>query len=186
MNKKIKLIAGVLSFILVIVGVYFLYNKLSSQFSTDSIVSGKYNEDNKTADIAPDFTVTNSQGEQIKLSDLKGKPVVINFWATWCHYCKVEMPDFEEMYKKYGNEVEFMMVNMTDGQRETILGAKSFIKEHGFTFPIYFDIQMSAANAYSVTSLPATYFVNANGELVAAARGAADSEAIEKGINMIK
>ena len=186
MKKNIKWIAGALALIMIIAGAYILYNKLMPQFKGDSISSQTQSQSDSENQPAPDFTVTNSDGKEIKLSDLKGKPVVINFWATWCHYCKVEMPDIELMYQKYGDEIEFMIVNMTDGQRETVESAKEFIKKEGFTFPVYFDTLYSASYNYNVTSLPATYFVNAEGELVAGARGAVNAQTLEEGISMIK
>ena len=186
MKKNIKWIAGVIALVMLIFGAYVLYNKLMPQFKGDSISQETQNQSEQEYDTAPDFTVTDKDGKQVKLSDMKGKPVVINFWATWCHFCKVEMPDIEAMYQKYGNEVEFMIVNMTDGQRETVDTAKKFIKDEGFTFPVYFDTLYSASYNYNVTSLPATYFVNAEGQLVAAARGAVNAETLEEGINMIK
>ncbi|MBP3544577.1 MAG: TlpA family protein disulfide reductase, partial [Lachnospiraceae bacterium] len=68
---------------------------------------------------APDFTVIDAEGNEVKLSDMRGKPVVVNFWASWCGPCKMEMPEFEEVYKELGDEVHFMMVNLTDGWQET-------------------------------------------------------------------
>jgi len=63
---------------------------------------------------APDFTVYNAQGESVRFSNLSGQPVVINFWASWCIYCKQEMPDFEQVYQDWGGEMCFMMINATD------------------------------------------------------------------------
>ena len=115
---------------------------------------------------------------------MKGKPVVINFWATWCPYCVQEMPDFEAAYNKYKDRVTFMMLNMTDGA-ETINKASSFIDSKGYTFPVYFDVNQEAAYAYSATSLPVTYFIDADGNLIAYGRGMLDTASIEQGIGMI-
>ena len=134
---------------------------------------------------APDFTVVDKDGNEVKLSEMRGKPVVVNFWATWCGYCKLEMPDFDEMYKKYGEDVHFMMVNMTDAS-ETVQVAKKYIDKEGYSFPVYFDTKSQAAHAYGVSSLPASYFIDAKGNLVAHAIGAIDAATIEKGIEMIK
>ena len=133
---------------------------------------------------APDFTVIDKNGNEVKLSSLRGKPVVVNFWASWCYYCKVEMPDFEKVYKEYGDEVVFMMVNMTDSS-ETVDVAKKFIDSNGYTFPVYFDTKSEAAIAYSVTGLPATYLIGANGDLVAHAPGAIDAATLREGISLI-
>ena len=67
-------------------------------------------------DLAPDFTVYDASGKAVKLSDFRGTPVVINFWASWCKYCKEEMPDFNEVYKQYNGSVKFLFIDWVDGQ----------------------------------------------------------------------
>jgi len=119
------------------------------------------------------------------LSDHKGKPVVLNLWASWCPPCKQELPDFETAYKKH-TDIQFMMVNMTDGDRETLEIAQGFVQENGYEFPVYYDTEFSCAIAYNATSLPATYFIDKEGNLIAKATGMIDAETLEKGISMIK
>src|SRR5699024_5754406 len=119
------------------------------------------------------------------LSDFIGKPVILNFWASWCVPCKKEMPDFDELYAEYGEDIHFVMVNMTDGSRETLEGASEFIEEQGYSFPVYYDTEYDAAITYGVTALPTTYFIDAEGYLVAHALSALDRETILTGIDMI-
>ena len=114
----------------------------------------------------PDFKVYTMDGKEITLYESFGKPLVVNFWATWCPPCKAEMPDFEELYKEYGDRVNFMMINMTDGNRDTVDGVKAFIEDSGYTFPVYCDSDLSAAYAYSVSSIPMTLFFDAEGNLL--------------------
>ena len=190
MNTKLKWIAGVAALIIVFVGAYFLYNKLSSEYSGDRLNTGsQQTESNQSGDKklhpAPDFTVTDRDGNNVKLSDFKGKPVIINFWATWCGFCKQEMPDFEKAYKKYGDDIVFMMINATDGNRETVDKAKSYIDKNNFTFPVYFDTKFEANYAYGVTGLPITYFIDKDGNLIANAGGMINSSILEQGIDMI-
>ena len=134
---------------------------------------------------ALDFTVQDWEGNMVKLSDFFGKPIVLNFWASWCPPCKAELPDFDDACKKYDGEVVFLMVNMTDNQMETVEVAKDFIKTYGYDFPVYFDVSYEAAMAYGVRSIPQTYFINAEGELVATATGMISAAQLEKGIGMI-
>jgi len=177
-------------------GTFSLYTKLSDRYAKDGFVtekqktdetdpSGRQESEEYAHNPAPDFSVIDADGNKIKLSEMKGKPVVLNFWAPWCYYCTVEMPDFEEMYKKYGEEVQFMMVNLTDGIREILDSAKKHISDNGFTFPVYFDTSLEAAIAYGISVIPVTYFIDAKGNLIAHANSMIDAELIEKGIEMI-
>ena len=120
----------------------------------------------------------------MSLSDYKGKPVVINFWATWCYYCKQEMPDFNEAYKKYP-EVQFLMINATDGVSETVESAKAFVEQYGYEFDIFFDTEYDAIDTYVVTGYPTTFFIDAEGNLVAKGSGMLSLATLEKGIAMI-
>lgn len=152
---------------------------------TDVSETAQASEDTQELQQAPDFEVFDLDGNAVKLSDFQGKPVIVNFWASWCGPCKSEMPDFEEMYQQYDEEIHFVMVNMTDGSRETVEVASEFISEQGYTFPVYYDTEYSAAITYWVTSIPATYFIDAQGNSVAYARSAIDAETLQMGIDMI-
>lgn len=134
---------------------------------------------------APDFTVLDREGNEVKLSDFFGKPIVLNFWASWCPPCKAELPDFEAAAKKYAGDVTFLMVNMTDGQRETVAVAQDFVESAGYTFPVYFDTGYEASYNYGVSSIPQTYFIDAEGYLVACATGMISGTQLEQGIGMI-
>lgn len=114
---------------------------------------------------APDFTVFDKDGKPVRLSEMFGRPVVINFWATWCPPCKREMPDFDKLYKEYGDRVVFMMINLTDGYRDTVDGTKRFVSGKGYTFPVYFDTQDSGGSAYHIVSIPQTVFIDTNGNV---------------------
>ena len=163
----------------------------TAETSTENSTPSEDNasKDNSSAEnqlsTAPNFTVYDLAGNQVNLTDFFGKPIIVNFWASWCGPCQMEMPDFDEAYATYKDEIHFLMVNMTDGSRETLEKASSFIAESGYTFPVYYDTEYSAAITYSVSSLPTTYFINADGELIAHARGAIDADTLQKGIDMI-
>lgn len=135
---------------------------------------------------APDFTVTDGGGNRVSTADLSGKPVILNFWATWCPPCRSELPAFDKLYRQYGNEVSFMMIDLTDGYRETVEGVKKFISENGYTFPVYYDTEGSAAEAYIVSSIPFTVAVGRNGNIVGTHLGAMSEAALEKLIKTVK
>ena len=134
---------------------------------------------------APGFTVYDPDGNAVTLESLRGKPVIINFWATWCGYCVMEMPDLQAAYEEFGDQIHFMMINVTDGFQETESVARTFVAGRGFTFPVYYDLDLSAANAYGVGSMPVTYFIDAEGMAVAYGRGALDAASLRQGIDML-
>ena len=134
---------------------------------------------------APDFTVYDADGNEVKLSDYLGKPVVLNFWASWCGPCKREMPDFDEKYQALGENVQFLMINLTDGNTETVEGASAFIASQGYTFPVFYDTSSMAAAMYGISAIPATFFIDAEGNAIAQATGAIDGETLQQGIDLI-
>lgn len=191
MKNKITVLVLILVFILLIGGSYVLYNYLSPSISSDKMTTqdeaGNNSETSQQEkEPAPDFTVYDKNGTEVKLSDFAGKPVVVNFWASWCGPCQMEMPDFEEKYRELSSEVNFLMVNITDGSRETVKTASAFIEKKGYTFPVYYDTESNAAITYDVYSLPTTYFIDSSGHVTAQTTGAIDGETLQKGIEMIK
>ncbi len=106
-----------------------------------------------------DFTVYTADGQAVKLSDLRGKPIVMNFWATDCPYCVQEMPDFQAAYEKYGDEVTFMMICITSFRGRSVEHEQAYIDEKGYTFPVYYDTANQVAYGFGISSLPLTYFM---------------------------
>jgi thiol-disulfide isomerase/thioredoxin len=191
MEKK-KLIIGLLAFVIFIGGASLLYSQLSGSFSPDSIVEdesqGQVSEEGEEQEqelqMAPDFTVYDTDGNPVNLSDYFGKPIVLNFWASWCGPCKAEMPDFEEVYKERGEEIQFLMVNCTGG-RETEKSAREFIEDSGYTFPVFYDLDLDASMTYGTSSIPVTFFIDPDGHLIAYAQGTTSADVLEQGIGMI-
>ena len=135
--------------------------------------------------MAPDFKVYDAEGNAVNLSDYFGKPIILNFWASWCGPCQMEMPDFEEAYKEYGEEVQFLMVNSTAGSRETLETAQKFIEDNGYSFPVFFDTEANAAMAYGVNSLPNTFFIDGEGHAIARVRGIINMDTLVYGVQML-
>ena len=136
------------------------------------------------AAAVPDFTIYTGGGDAVQLSDFAGRPVIVNFWASWCGPCQNEMPDFEQAYADYGDEIEFVMLNATYG-RETMDSARSFLEESGYTFPVYYDTDADAAAAIGVTAFPTTLFIAPDGSLTAYAISMLDAETLQRGIDML-
>ncbi|MCM3691264.1 redoxin domain-containing protein [Neobacillus niacini] len=109
---------------------------------------------------APDFELKTLAGDTVKLSDLKGKKVMLNFWATWCPPCKAEMPAMEEFHKQAGDEVVILAVNI-----DPHLDVKAFVDENGITFPIPLDAEDTVNETYQVLSIPTTYFIDSKGNI---------------------
>lgn len=115
-------------------------------------------------DKAPNFTVIDEAGSRVDLSSFLGKPVIVNFWATWCPPCREELPAFDKIASER-SDVQFMMVDLTDGRRETVDRAKDFVKSAGYKFPVFFDVEYQGALAYGIRAIPTTVVVDANGEI---------------------
>ena len=190
MNKKLNLfiLIGLLAILLITAAVGYDY--LSKQNAPDLLATlspTQATEGGQTAprQEAPDFTVYDLEGKAHKLSDYRGKPVVLNFWASWCGPCKSEMPDFDEAYSQHGQSIHFLMVNLTDGYQETVDSASGYIAGQGYRFPVFYDTAMDAASTYGVSAVPVTYFIDAEGYLVAMGQGALSAEALARGIAML-
>lgn len=134
----------------------------------------------------PDFTVYDKDGNAVKLSDFKGKPIVVNIWASGCSPCRAEMPDFQEAYEKYGDDVQFLMINYIGFFGETVETASAFVDEQGYTFPVYFDSEHDAAATYGINSIPFTLFITKDYELYTYISGMTNISTVEYYINKIK
>jgi thiol-disulfide isomerase/thioredoxin len=197
--KKYSWIIIAVLLVVLIGGASVLYDSLGSDYQMEQLATHQPpveaetaaadatipGETEASAATAPDFAVVDADGNEVKLSDFFGKPIVLNFWASWCGPCKSEMPDFNEAYLELGEGIQFLMVNMTDGDRETLEIAKAFITDAGYSFPVLYDVNFDAAITYGVSSLPTTYFIDAEGNLVAYGMGAMNAETLQQGINMI-
>lgn len=185
MNKKLNvmIIAGLLAIVLLLA--VQAYNFLSKKNAPDALATLSPTESSEAKQSAPDFTVYDLAGNPYTLSQFRGKPVVLNFWASWCGPCKSEMPDFDAAYAKYGQDIHFLMVNLTDGYQETEETAAAYISQQGYDFPVYYDSDMDAAATYGISGVPVTYFIDAEGYFVAMAQGALSAEGLERGIGML-
>ncbi len=201
MKNKKALIVLIAALALLIGGASILYGRLTQTVDSDQLAASDQTEQDDSSTqaepdtgensgasetiAAPDFIVYDLEGNEVHLHDYFGKPIVVNFWASWCGPCQMEMPDFEAKYLELGDEINFLMVNMTTG-RETLDSASAFITESGYTFPVLYDTAGNAAATYGAYSLPTSYFIDAQGSVIARAVGAIDADTLQRGIDMIR
>lgn len=181
MNKKIKFIVIILCFIVLMAGAFSAYKTLAPQMellgNTPSVQSGEGGNTAETV-TATDFTVYDSNQNEFKLSDMKGKPTVVNFWATWCPPCVSELPHFEKLYKEYSDKVNFMIVNIDGPGDDAVKKAEEFIKDGNYSFPIYYDLNADGVKAYAVRSIPLTLFIGADGNVIATQLGSMNEKVL--------
>lgn len=167
-KKKWIIIFFSLVAILAISGV--AYNRLSvayAQKNTERQEATKEESVNATVQTkADDFTVYDENKNEVRLSDYIGKPLIVNFWASWCPPCKREMPLFEKAINQYGEKITFLMINETDGERETTDTAQTFLKDNGYNMKILYDLDGNAGNVYNLVYLPRTLFIDESGNIV--------------------
>jgi len=123
----------------------------------------------------PDFTLNTLNGDSVRLSSLRGKVVLINFWATWCGYCVHEMPDLQALHEMYEGEVVVLAVNV----REAPDSVARFIKTNGYSFTVLLDADGKVARAYMVSGLPTTFVVDRKGVLSSSRVGAMSLQQME-------
>ncbi|MDV2683080.1 redoxin domain-containing protein [Alkalihalophilus lindianensis] len=161
--------------VLFIVAGFLLWGIVDSVTSETS-VTDEANQLEQT-DLAPNFTLDSLTGERMSLTDFKGTPVMINFWASWCPPCRAEMPDMESFYQEA--DVVILAVNQT-GSESSVQAVESFTEELGLTFPILLDEKGEAAALYNVQPLPTSVFVNREGEVHHVQVGAMNKEMMRR------
>ena len=134
---------------------------------------------------APDFFLRTLNGRSVRLSDYRGKTVVLNFWASWCPPCRREMPDFQTLWEERGpsgpDDLVILAVNLLP--EDTIAAAEGFVDEFGLTFPILLDTSRGeVSRRYGVQALPATFFIDRDGIVRTTALGSVFGHLLEVGV----
>ncbi len=147
---------------------------------------GVANEGLNKGDQAPDFELTTLSGEPIRLSELQGKKVILNFWATWCPPCKAEMPHMQNFYEEYAEteNVEIVAVNLTSGDREA--SVEAFVKDYGLTFPIPMDVEGEVGQKFQAVTIPTSYIIDTNGLIQHKIVGPMDENMMQDFVSNIK
>lgn len=157
----------VIVFILGLIG-YSFYTNGSFMRTKEKAEVGSY---------APDFMLTGVDGKEVRLSDIK-KPVLVNFWASWCGPCRQEAPELIRLYDHYKGKFEILAVNITINDKEE--NARKFARFFGMEFPVLFDRDGSIAEKYRVTGFPTTVFIGEDKKIVYIANGLLPSEKLEE------
>lgn len=209
MNKGIKAVLLIALTAALLFGAMQLYNRLSAQYqpavpalptaapatpapetpvpeasATEAPVT-EASTPELAEETAADFTVLDGEGNAVTLSEHFGRPIVVNFWATWCGPCRSELPHFDAAYAAHGDEIEFMMVNLTDGRRDTVDSVKAFTADSGYSFPVYYDTEFSAANSYSIYSIPLTVVIGSDGAVLASHTGSMSAETLQGYLDLV-
>jgi len=138
---------------------------------------------NQVGNLAPDFQLQNLDGQTVSLGNLRGKPVLINFWATWCSPCVFEMPYIQEIYEEWSDEGLVVLAINIGGTSSQV---KEFLQSHNLSFTVLLDTKQDVARRYNIQYIPTTFFIDKEGIIQAVKVGAfPNKEAIEGELNKI-
>lgn len=113
---------------------------------------------------APDFQLTGLDGKKYSLDGMRGKPLVINFWASWCPPCRLEAPELVKLYNQYQGRLEILAINLTF--QDSLEDMRAFVDESGVTFPVLLDKEGAVTKAYQIQGIPTAFFVNKEGVII--------------------
>ncbi len=130
---------------------------------------------------APDFTASTLDGKQVHLKDTRGKPLVLNFWATWCPPCRAEMPLLQQYFDKHRRDYQMLAVNNAEPPAQV----QSFIQQQKFTFTVVLDPQQSIVRKYRIQGFPTTFFIDAQGVIRFMHVGMLDEPTLQAGLRSI-
>ncbi|EKN70036.1 membrane-associated thiol-disulfide oxidoreductase [Neobacillus bataviensis LMG 21833] len=172
--------------------IFLSFDFTSSPTEAKKTVQENQGVDHKTVKIgveegkkAPNFQLQTVSGKEMKLSDLKGKKVILNLWATWCPPCKAEMPHMQEFYQEQERKnVEIVAVNLTTAEKDPS-GVEKFVKDYGLTFPVLLDSSGQIGDTYQAFTIPTSYIIDANGIIHKKIVGPMDKEMMNELINSI-
>ncbi|EJL42666.1 thioredoxin [Brevibacillus agri] len=127
--------------------------------------------------MAPHFTLTGLDNQTYKVEGKRNKPLLLNFWASWCGPCRMEAPDLQKIYEKYGGQIDMYGVNVTSSDNPE--AAQAFVQTYKLTFPIPMDVSGSVSNRYLVQAFPTTYLIDAQGIIRKKIIGMIDASTLE-------
>lgn len=193
MNKKIIMLLAACVGLAVFLSAVLLYDKIFEKNLQEQLATTQGFElptttapppTTKPGNTVPDFTLTDTDGKTLKRADLKGKPSVLLFWASWNTDSTVGISYLETLKKEQGDKVNVILVNLADGEKETLDTAKKWLESQTLTCPVYFDDGTVAAK-FSTKAVPMTFFLDADCVAKAYINGAIDQAAMGRGLATI-
>ena len=150
--------------------IYYTRPAKDGEVGTSSVSQSTSSAENNTAlslkgQQLPEFKMTSQDGKLVASSELYDKPMLIVEWASWCPNCRNQLPIIQKMYEKYGDQVHFVLINLIEPEKETTETADRYITQGEYTFPYYYDMDQSAADALQVQMIPSMYFVDKQGQI---------------------
>jgi cytochrome c biogenesis protein CcmG/thiol:disulfide interchange protein DsbE len=178
MKRNLIILAAVAAALIAVL----LYNHYDKQ--PDRVSSASNEVAPKKGFEAPSFTLSSLDGHSIaSVGGHRDKPVIVNFWASWCGPCEAEVPDLKTIYAKYGGKIDFYAVNAT--QYDTLRGAKDFVKELQIPFPVLIDAKTKAGDSYKVHNYPTSFIIDRDGIIQARFDGTQPLSRWEKALDQV-
>lgn len=180
MNKKAGIFIWILAVCVVLAAAYTFYTKNKP----GAVIPPQQSESQSGNPIAPDFSLKDLNGKAVKLSDYRGKIVILNFWAVWCKYCKEEMPDLNELNKELekSNEAVILAVDV----QESVNTVKNYLTSNNINLKVLMDSDGKVAQTYGITGYPTTFIIDKDGSVYTYIPGKTNKETLEKIIDKVK
>lgn len=169
--------------IAILIGCFIALGDLSGFYNSEAHLTAATDSDKPKVE-APDFSVFDTEGNKVSLSSIRnGRKAVLNFWVSWEEDCIKGLDTFEAVYREFGDDILFMMVDLPNDGRETEEMARELVSKKGYSFPVYFDTDNEVWQYYDVTGLPSTYILNSDGTFYGFTQGSLEKEALTDAIN---
>ncbi|NLW03125.1 MAG: TlpA family protein disulfide reductase [Clostridiaceae bacterium] len=203
MTKNMKTLIAIAAFVIFMIAAGIIYNSFSERYQAKSPLPAPTAEASQTPDSddmdnsspepgeekrleAPDFSAVDGDGNEVRLQDFRGTPVVLNFWASWCSQCRKELPALDRLFREYSEDgLVVLVVDLVDGARETMDSGKKYVEENGFAFKVLYDTRQEAAYTYGVRFIPSTLFIDKDGYILAGYEGPLGEEGLRIGIDLL-
>jgi peroxiredoxin len=176
-------IAMIAVLLLIVWGVYDSFSD-HNENSNRQIAMAEMNVGIRQGNIAPNFELMNLEEKPVKLSDFAGKKVILNFWATWCPPCRVEMPQMVKFYQNNEKDAVILAINLTHTEKNQS-NVRAFVEDFGLTFPVVMDAKGDVSDTYQIIAYPTSYFIDSQGIIQEVFQGAINYDMMKKAISKI-